>query len=159
MAILKNVLLSLLLLSLSGCLVNSDGTITLISPVEADTFISSTDLSDHSNLEYLSLSRSGADENRVLVKLPTGNNDYNSHLDGCLSNPFCFFFFMPITIVAAIIAPNCDDSSFTAANLNWAYLEFTTEDNSSPAAGTIDIQLVGEPWWHTVSWPRTHPFS
>lgn len=160
MEFLRNKLfLFLSALCLSGCLVNSDGTVTIISPIEADTYISSVDPSDHSELDYLSLYRSGTVENRILLKLPTGESDSDDHLDLCLGNPYCFVFFMPLFILKEIISPNCDDESFTAANLNWAYIELHTEDNSSPAAGSIQVNLLAQSWWHDVSWNRAHPFT
>jgi hypothetical protein len=159
MAIVKPILSTLLCLSLfTGCLGRAS-TVTIVTPVESDTFISNVSSLDHSDYPYLSLFRNAGLENRVLVKLPTGSNNSDNHLEQCISDPFCFLYFMPIFIIASIIAPGCDDSSLTAANLNWAYLEFNTEDGTSPADGTIQIQALNEPWWHNVTWERTHPFT
>lgn len=150
-------LLPLLIINLS-C-VSEDGTVTLIYPIETDTYISSVDPSDHSNYGYLSIFKSGTNENRALVKLPTGQQDYNSNIDDCLNNPYCFVFFMPLVILKALLSPNCLDSTYTAANLNWAYLQFDTVDGSSPAAGSLNINLLAQPWWHEVNWTTTHPFT
>jgi|GEM_PF-2807678 len=145
-------------LACSGCL-NSDGTITRVVELETDTYISSNSDTDNSLSTSLVVSKSGDVENRILLKLPTGDQNADLNLDLCIGNPFCFVYFIPMLILRAILNGNCADETFTAPNLNWAYLSFDTVDGMSPAVGSLQLNLLGQPWWHDANWFRAHPFT
>jgi len=134
-------------------------TITQTIKVRTDSYISSADNSNHSDLTYLNLSRSASVEERILLKVPTTKDDDDDLLDDCFDiEKTCGIFFMPISILVSILT-TCSDAILQPANLTSAILILNTNDGSSIGAGNLSINLVAKPWWQSVSWLSAHPFS
>ena len=138
---------------------------TLVSYVDTDTYISSTDASNHSELPYDRVSNTtGGTEERTLLKLPTGQEDQNYNLDqvfGNLNNPLTWPL-LPFVIVMDIFEAffNCTTAILSPSNLTSAFLVLNVNSNvGSAALSQITIQHVAKPWWQTVSWTQAFPFS
>lgn len=155
MAILKNFTILLCILTLS-C--GKTASTTVVIKLKTDTYISNQDSSNHSGGTSLKVSNSGGVEERVVLKLPTGNNDDNYNLDQCLNNLFCTVFFMPLVLLVKILT-TCSDATLQPANLTSAVLALDTVDGSSPGSGTIVPELLSRGWYQTVNWTKAHPFS
>lgn len=157
MEILKK--FSFIFLSLNLLISCGEETITQTIKVRTDSFISSADNSNHSDLNYLNISRSASLEERVLLKVPTTKDDDDDVLDDCLDiEKTCGLFFMPISILVSILT-TCSDAILQPANLTSAILVLNTNDGSSIGAGNLSMNLVAKPWWQTVNWLSAHPFS
>ena len=134
--------------------------IEIVINIRVDTFISSASKSNNSELDYLTLSKSSSKEERILLKLPTSEEDFEeeSLIEKCSKNAVCsvFFVFMPVLVT---LLTQCTDAIMTPANLDWAELRLNTADGSSIAAGDITLNLLNKPWYHTANWNFAHPFS
>jgi hypothetical protein len=144
----------------AGC----GSTLTQIDYVETDTYISSADDGNHSELPQLRVSNTGGIEERGLLKLPTGARDPDRNIDQIfdnLSDPVTWPL-APFLIVADIFASffNCTSTPLTSANLVSSYLVIDVADNSQGAAlAGLTIQHLSKPWWQTVTWTRAFPFA
>lgn len=142
--------------ALSGCDVST--TTTEVIQLETDTYVSTSSSDNHSELTYTQVSKSGANEDRILIKLPTGHNDKDDHIEDCLNSTTCSAFFLPIAILVKLLT-TCSSASLTADNLNSAILKMNTVDSSDVAAGSLEMILLAKGWWHTANWTQAHPFS
>ena len=142
------------LLILLSC---GDDTVTQVIKVRTDTYISSIDQSNHSNLNFLNLSKTSAKEERIILKIPTTSSD--DELDDCfdITKP-CGIFLMPVSILVRILT-SCQEAVMVPANLTSAILVLNTNDGSSISAGTLDLNLLTKPWWQSANWFMAHPFS
>ena len=157
MELLKKIFIFLSMFIFMSC--GEDSTVTQVIKVRTDSYISSSDLSDHSTLEYLKLSKSSSLEERIIFKLPTTNESEDDLTDRCFDNfEACMIFYMPLAIISAIIT-TCTNEIVQPSNLTSAILVFNTNDGSSVASGTLNLNLLATPWWHTVNWNRAYPFS
>jgi hypothetical protein len=131
---------------------------TQVIMLRSDTFISSNNSSNNTELPYLKLSKTSSSEDRILLRLPTNDHD-DDFFDGCFEGGgLCNIFFLPITIVTRILS-NCDDSELEPDNLTSAVLMLDTNDSSSISAGSLNLNLLSKPWWHSANWTKAHPFS
>lgn len=151
---LKLIAVLSILVWIPGC----SETATIVVQIETDTYISSTDGSNHSEYTYLQVSQSSALEERAILKLPTGKSNESDHLTDCLNSELCSVFFMPLAILVKLLT-SCSEAVLQPSNLTSAILQLDTVDGVSPASGTFQIQLLNKPWWHSVSWSKAHPFS
>jgi len=151
----KIVIIPIVLLIVIAC---GQDTITQIIKVRVDTFISSISNNNNSELSFLTLSKSATREERVILRLPTNNQDDDDLFEDCFEHNLCTVFFMPLYVLSRILT-SCPDTALNAANLISAILVLNTNDGSSIADGTLELSLLAKPWWHTVNWNRAHPFS
>jgi hypothetical protein len=164
MVLLKKALAILLALSLSLWAAGCGSTVTLVSYVDTDTYISSADANNHSELPYLDVSNTGGVEERALLKLPTGKEDQGyalSQIFGNLSDPLTWPL-APFVIVLDIFAAffNCTAQTLSPANLVSSYLVLDVSQNAGGAAlSQITIQHLAKPWWQTVNWTQAFPFT
>ena len=148
--------LLLVLILITAC---GEETITQIIKVRTDSFISSVDDSNHSELNYLNISKSASLEERILLKVPTTKDDDDDAIDDCLDlDNICSIFLMPVAILVNILT-TCSDAVLQPANLTSAILVLNTNDGSSIPAGNLAINLIAKPWWQSVNWLAAHPFS
>jgi hypothetical protein len=163
MVLLKRATYSLLLLAL-GC---GELPATDILPVETDTWISSEDSGDHSNDETLQLSLEGSQEERILLKIPTGKQgvEEDALMDNVLSAPLVGALLLPLTffyVLHEILESlfDCDTSEFEASDLASATLSFGIVDDGEQAlAGLVQLEVLSAPWWQAATWSSAHPFS
>jgi hypothetical protein len=159
MEVLKRHSWLFLVLTLSGC--GLVGSTTVVQPLDTDTYISSGDPSNHSELTYLRLSKSPALEERVIVKLPTGQDNVDQNIQSALQNPADVLVLGPFIIFLAILQAllGCGSpiipQSLTQANLVFNVLQ--TQEAS--LNGQITLQLLAKPWWQTVNWAQAYPFT
>ncbi|OFZ82948.1 MAG: hypothetical protein A2603_11010 [Bdellovibrionales bacterium RIFOXYD1_FULL_55_31] len=136
----------------------SNATVVETYPLETDTFISSSDSSNHATLEYLRISKNAAAEDRALVRLPSKNNDLDKALDEALAEELIHFFFLPLEIIARILT--CTQDIVTPENLQTAFLKFdVSADDEGSLANKVQLNLLAKPWWQSASWSTAHPFS
>ncbi|MBI2521783.1 MAG: hypothetical protein HYV97_15310 [Bdellovibrio sp.] len=127
--------------------------------LRTDTFISSISSSNNSELAYLSLAKDSTKEERIIVRLPTNNDEDENLFNNCFDlDNVCSIFVMPVAILVDILT-SCSNAILQPANLTSAILIFNTNDGSSVAAGSLNINLLTKPWFHSVSWSKAHPFS
>jgi hypothetical protein len=135
--------------------------------LETDTYISSTDASNHAELPYLKVSRSRSLEERSIVKLPTGKlasdpDPLSDNLSAAFSNPEDIVFF-PFFIFADIFADlfQCQNQTITSSNLTQALLEFDVLSNTTGTlnGGQLSLQTLNRPWFQSTNWQVAHPFS
>ncbi|MBI3533922.1 MAG: DNRLRE domain-containing protein [Deltaproteobacteria bacterium] len=157
--VLLSVMLMVMLMALSGC----GGTVTQIDYLETDTFISSTDLTNHAALNYLEISKSASGEERIIVKLPTGKRSLTENFDAVFSeNPIAGIALMPFLILIDIIADllSCKDAALNSTSLTSAKLVFDISDNQEGSlTSKISMGLLSKPWWQSANWERAHHFS
>jgi len=152
----KMILLGVVFTTIFSC---GEQTIVETIKVKVDTFISSQDSTNHSELDYLNLSKTASLEERIIFRIPTNNDNEDDLAKNCLDpNNLCSIFLMPIVLLVKILT-NCTDAIMTAGNLTSAILIFNTNDSSTIAAGKLNLALLSKPWWHTVDWNKAHPFS
>lgn len=157
MEVLKRVILLLIMIHLIGC--SDDGTFTQTIMLRTDTFISSASDDNNSELDHLKVSKSDSLEQRIIVKLPTTEEDEDTLFEDCFdATNLCGVFFLPLTILGQLLT-DCSDVSLNSSNLTSAVLIFNTNDSSSIPAGSLNIELLSKPWWNTVTWNEAHPFS
>ncbi|MCM2278135.1 MAG: hypothetical protein NDJ89_08665 [Oligoflexia bacterium] len=142
---------------LAGC---GQTSITQTLPLETDTYISSADEANHSELEYVLASRSASLEERIILKLPTTDKDTDETLEEILEQGLLFLFYMPFEVMARIIS--CSDEILRPENLSSAtiVLDVDASRTIEPAlSGKLQLNLLAKPWWQSASWNRAHPFS
>lgn len=146
-----------LAIAASGC--GPINSITETIPLDTDTYISSSDPSNHSELPYLDVSKSGSAEERIITKLPTTDQDSNDVVSQTLEDLFVILFFMPVAILSDLLS--CESQIVQPANLTSAYLVFDIGTNTQSLAldGLIQLRTLSKPWFQSVSWTRAHPFS
>ncbi len=159
MEILKIIGMGLVVvMGLSGC---ANTTVTKIDYVESDTYINMGDASNHSESAGLNVSLNSSNEERILIKLPTGKRDPNENLEGLLSEPLTFLI-APYLILVDIFADlfNCRSKTLSPLLLLNAkvVLDVISNDEGS-LANKLQLQLVAKPWWQTASWKQAHVFS
>ncbi len=157
MEFLRLKIITLICVLLAGC---SDDTITQVIKLRTDTYISSNaNTESYAELDYLSISKSGSDENRILVKLPTTEQDEESLFGDCFDVfETCGIFLLPISIITTLLT-DCAEHITQPSNLTSAVLIFNTNDGSSINSGELEIELLSKPWWHSATWNEAHPFS
>ncbi len=156
MEILKKIIFIFLNFTLITSCGNDSVTETI--KVRSDTFISSSDQTNHSDLTYLNLSKSASQEERIILRLPTSEGDDNQLEDCFTIGSTCSIFFMPAAILVTILTA-CNNIDLIPANLTSAILVLNTNDNSSIAPGSLSLNLLSKPWWQTTNWTKAHPFS
>jgi hypothetical protein len=137
----------LAILLVSGC----GGQLTQTIPLETDTYISSNDDANHSELPYLMLSKNSSLEERVIARLPTTNKTADD-----MFTIYDELYLMPIYILAAIIT--CGASTLNPSLLTSAQLAFDAT-SGTPLANQVNLAILAKPWYQTVTWTRAHPFS
>jgi hypothetical protein len=138
-----------------GC---GEVSVTTTVPLETDTFISSADASNHSELDALRISRSATLEERTIVKLPTTKKTSGDTANEILVDEMVELFFFPLWFLADLLS--CDEQLFQPSNLTKAELVFDVADDQEGAlAGKLELDLLSKPWFQTVSWTQAHPFS
>ncbi len=153
----KFILFAVLLMFIGSC--GKEKTITETIKLRTDTFISSISSSNNSDLNYLSITKDSTKEERIIVRLPTNNDKDDNLFANCFDiENFCSVFIMPVAILVKILT-SCADTILQPANLTSAILIFNTNDGSSVAPGTFNLNLLTKPWFHSVNWSRAHPFS
>src|SRR3989339_383196 len=146
-------------------------TIEVVIKIRVDTFISSDSTANHASLNYLSVDKTAEREDRIILKLPTTEEDFDEHseLDKCFEelndNPlevtfsmFCAIYFMPLKVLTEVLT-TCDSAILQPENLSSAILVLNTTDSSAVASGALSINLLSRPWFHTTNWTYAHPFS
>lgn len=132
--------------------------VTEVIPLDTDTYISSSDPSNHVELDHLDISKSGALEERIITKLPTTDQDSESVVEQTLDDFFVTLFFFPLAIISDLL--QCDAQITQPQNLTSAYLVFDVNTNPQGALdGLIQLRTLSKPWWQTVNWVRAQPFS
>lgn len=104
----------------------------------------------------LSERTAGGDENRALVKLPTGKRDPDENLSEIFEDNLLVVFFIPWAILTRWA--DCKAEALVKDNVNSAHLDFDVL-SGAPGAGEINASLMSKAWWHTANWERAHPFS
>ncbi|HAZ13823.1 MAG: hypothetical protein A2X86_14490 [Bdellovibrionales bacterium GWA2_49_15] len=141
------------------CACGKEKTIKETIKLRTDTFISSISNSNNADLSYLSLANNATKEERIIVRLPTSNEDDKTLFNNCFDlDNVCSVFFMPVAILVNILT-SCSNAILQPANLTSAILIFNTNDGSSVASGALNINLLTKPWFHSVTWSTAHPFS
>lgn len=145
------------LFSFVGC----GDTITRTDYLETDTYISSTDSSNHAQDLSLKLLKNESEEQRVIIKLPTGKRDSNENLDAILQNPAALPllpFILFLEILESLL--NCRDTTLTPNQLLDAKLVFDIQSTGEASlTDKLNLNLLSKPWWQTANWERAHPFS
>lgn len=156
MAILAHLLFFSLLLS--GCGLT---TITDIRILETDTYISSLDPIDHSSDKEILLYKDSTLEERIIVKIPTGEKEDEEYLDDVLANPLNFALF-PFIIFASVLKDlfDCQTNVLQPENLTDSRLVFNVvQDGEGSLGGKIGLNSLTKPWWHNANWTAAHFFS
>jgi hypothetical protein len=157
MEILKPILTFVAVMALMGC----GDTTTIVNYVETDTYISSTDNTNHADSTSLNVSKSADLEERIIVKLPTGKGETNSNLEDILKNPITIPL-LPFLLLTAILADilNCKGIALTAANLSSASLVFDISSSAETSlTNKLNLNLLSRPWWQSTNWLNAHTFS
>lgn len=142
----------------TSCGTQDGDTVTEVIKLRSDTYISSYSTKNHSEYNYLKLSNSSSKEDRILLRLPSNDND-EDFFDDCFDDEanLCNVFFIPIAIVVKLLTTDCD--ALDASNLTSAILALDTKDGTDITAGSLDLNLLKKPWWYITDWKRAHPFS
>lgn len=153
--------------SLTALLASCGDTVTRVSYVETDTFISSADPAGHAELSYLRISNTGGIEERAILKLPTGETDPNQRAEDTFeelgSNPLLWPL-APFLILLSTFEDMFDchgrGASLTSSNLISSHLILDVNSNPGGADLTqIRLELLSKPWWQTANWTQAFPFS
>ncbi len=139
-------------------------TFTQTIALETDTYISSSDLTNHATLDQVFISKNAATEERTILRLPTGSQDSNpdTYLNGLINenplNILLLVFYLPLVIMDELL--NCSAQTLSSSNLTSAKLvmDVLTEEESD-LTGKIDLRLLSKPWWQDVTWDNAHYFS
>lgn len=133
-------------------------TVTQVINLETDTFISNTDPSDHSEYHHVQVSLSGSDEERVILKLPTGEKDKDENLKKAFEDVLKVFI-LPLAVLIDLL--DCDTEILTAENLTSAklVLDIKLSQENGSLSNKLELLLLNTPWWHTATWDQAHPFS
>lgn len=137
-------------------------TITQIIKLETDTYISSTDPTNHADAETLRLIKTGAGESRGIVKLPTGKEaDLDKELEALLLNPVTLpiaVFVVWIEILRQLLS--CEAQVLQAQNLTSATLVLdVVSDQEGSLGGKVGINLLAKSWSQGATWEASHYYS
>jgi hypothetical protein len=134
---------------------------TVIDYIETDTYISTTDSANHSELPILRVSSTGSTQERAVFKLPTGKGTLDDNLTdlfaGPLSNTPLNPFFVLNVILQAILG--CPEYTLAPSQLTAASLVFNVDDSGGQSlGGLISLKLLSRPWWQNTDWLHAHFF-
>jgi hypothetical protein len=135
---------------------------TVIDYIETDTYVSSSDSTNHSDLSYLDVSKSASAEERAVFKLPTGKGTIDDNLSDLFADPILDTpanpFFVLDTILQAIFG--CTAYSLSPSQLTSASLQFDVGNSGGQSlGGLISLKLLSRPWWQNTDWLHAHFFS
>jgi hypothetical protein len=148
-------------LALFQCL-SCSPTTTVIDYIETDTYISTTDSSNHADLSTLRVSKTASTEERAVFKLPTGKGTIDDNLSDLFSSPLLNTPLNPFFILEAILQQivGCTAFSLSPSQLTAASLVFNVNDNGGQSlGGLISLKLLNRPWWQNTDWLHAHFFS
>lgn len=135
-------------------------------PLETDTWISTEDQGNHAADTTLRLSKISDAEERILLRVPTGQQDLESdeRLEQILESPLSGVLLLPLSfflVVAEIMEALLDCSGqLKADNLDSATLRLRIlDDKEQSLAGRVQLEMLAAPWWQSATWRAAHPFS
>jgi hypothetical protein len=150
MGFLKGGLAAFTILICTGCA----DTVTDVTYLRVDTYISSVDTTSHFDSKILNISKNNLGEERVLARLPTGQR-YNESFDLKEDESYCI-----LDRILDNLTGCANQQSYLAENILSSYLVFDVVSTAEGAlAGKVTFETVRRPWWHNATWLRAHPFS
>jgi hypothetical protein len=143
-------------------LVTSCGdTVTKVDYIETDTYLSTSDSTNHSQENILKISKGPDQEERALVKLPTGKRDSYENLEAVLKNPATISL-IPFVLFLEILQDllNCQGATLSESQLTSATLVFSLQSTEEVSmTGKLSLNLLSKPWWQSANWEQAHPFA